>query len=77
VIPSEEDILQSKLVDIQKKTGNKFSINEIKREYELNEKDEKKTLINLLKQKGFLLQNKMSLIFFFRGRRSHSKEKLI
>ena len=55
---SEEETLQSKLIEIQKKTGNKFTLNEIKREYELTGKDEKKTLINLLKQKGFLSEDK-------------------
>jgi len=40
------------LKDIQKKLGSKFTIDEIKREYELSGNDEKKTLITLLKQKG-------------------------
>jgi len=48
---NQESNLQNLFRDIQKKLGSKFTIDEIKREYELSGNDEKKTLINLLKQK--------------------------
>jgi len=48
---NQESNLQNLFREIQKKLGSKFTIDEIKREYELCENDEKKTLINLLKQK--------------------------
>ena len=58
-----------KLKDIQKKTGSKFTLDEIKREYELCEKDERKTLVNLLKQKGRDLGKRVSSNDFCRGGR--------
>jgi len=42
---------------IRKKLGPKFSIDDIKREYELCEKDEEKTLIKLQRQRGDLSQS--------------------
>lgn len=66
------------LKEIQKKTGNKFTLEEIQREYELTGKNEKTTLINLLKQKG--KNQNVGLEFYsdnIRGGRGINEEKFI